>query len=103
MKRELDNELRPFDISQVNAWIKIVNLLFTNPDKTLPVFYSDPGTNRVLGDYFFRIIKEDEKVFLQAEGFSNRDTENGFRTGMSDWKVVQPGIYRIDVSDEEDV
>jgi hypothetical protein len=101
MKRELENELRPFNISQVNSWIKIVNLLFTNPDKTLPVFFADPDTDKVLGDYFFRIVKENEKVFVQAEGFSNRDIESSFTGGTSDWEVVQPGIYRIDISDDK--
>lgn len=101
MKRELDNELRPFDTSQLNAWVKIINLLFTNPDKTLPVFFADPDTDKVLGDYFFRIVKEQGKVYLQAEGFSNREIESSFQAGMSDWKMIQPGIYRFDVSDEE--
>lgn len=101
MGKELENEFDPLNISQRHIWVKIIYRLATHPDKVLPVFYTDPDTDEVLGDYFYRIVKERGKVFLQAEGFSNKEVESGFTIGMDDWEPLQPGIYRLELTEED--
>lgn len=97
MGKELSNELNPLNIVDPDYWNKAVSQLIKNPDKVLPVFIViDPHH---VEDYFLKLIHEGNKLFFQAEGFSSYEMEDGFALGSdSDWKMVQPGIYRLDIT-----
>lgn len=97
MRKELENELKPLNIVDPEYWNKATHQLFQNPNKVLPVFIS--LDSQYVGDYFLKLIREGNKMFFQAEGFSSNEIESGFVLGSgTDWKKVQPGIYRLDIT-----
>jgi hypothetical protein len=101
MERRMDNELEPLNIVQKKFWEIAINTLSKNPDKLLPVYLEIPEITRPIGNYFLHLIEEDEFVFIQAEGFNSREFEDGFILGSDkEWQQIQPGIYRLDVTDE---
>ena len=99
MKKELNNELEPMDILVPNFWKTAVFKLLENPEKVLPVYSKDPEVNPSVQDFFLLLVKEEGKIFMQAEGFSTNILEIAFLINVSDrWQVFQPGIYRLDVT-----
>ena len=97
MEKELPNELNPLNIIDPNYWDKATSQLFHNPNKILPVFM--PTDSNRVEDYFLRLIRDGNKIFFQAEGFSSCEMESGFALGSgTDWKKIQPGIYRLEIT-----
>lgn len=98
MRKELPNELKPINMASPNFWDNAAEQLFENPTMILPVYLC---TERYyIGEYFIGLVNEDNRLFLQAEGFSSHELELGFVQGSyEDWKKLQPGIYRLDITD----
>ena len=99
MKKELNNELEPMDILVPDFWYKAHLRLLENPGKVLPVYSKDTEVNPPVQDFFLSLVKDEGKIFMQAEGFSTNILEIAFLINVSDrWQVFQPGIYRLDVT-----
>lgn len=100
MERDLDNELDPLYLGQDNfAKISTLRLLHT-PDKVIPVCIKDPDCGKWEADFFLLLKTDEARIYLQAEDFSSRETEQIFidKVNMDYWKKLQPGIYRFDIT-----
>lgn len=96
----MENELEPLNICRKHFWEIAIGRMCDNPKKVLPVYLKPPRFSKPLGDYFLHFVKEDGKVYLQAEGFSSKEVESGFVIGFDENLThVQPGIYRLDITD----
>ena len=85
------------DILVPNFWKTAVFKLLENPEKVLPVYSEDREVDPPVQNFFLRFVKEDGKVYMQAEGFSTNSLEVAFLINVSDnWQIFQPGIYRLD-------
>jgi len=99
MKKELENELEPLDMARPDFWGDVTVILANNPGKVLPVYLKDDKSEQPIGSYFIRLVREKKRLFMQVEGFNSTALEMGFVVGSSnEWKRLQPGIYRLDVT-----
>lgn len=101
MKIEMENELEPINMVQPDFWGTALDCLVENPDKVLPIYLKVDGSPKSLGNYFISFVMENKKIYVQAEGFDSSAMEIGFIIGSEEeWVMLQPGIYRLDVTDE---
>lgn len=77
------------------------NYIIRSPYKVLPVYLKVDGSPKPLGSYFVSFASENKRIYVQAEGFDSSAMEIGFIIGSEEeWVMLQPGIYRSDVTDE---
>lgn len=97
MGSKLENELEPISMATNDFIGEVSKRLTDNPQKAQPVYFTDPETQET-ADFFFLLVNEGEKIYIQAEGFNSQFIEKVFSVNITpDWKLLQPGIYRLEV------
>lgn len=69
-----------------------------NRDMVLPLYFKNPYTGRVAGDFFAHLVTEGEDTYLQFQGFNSSYAQRSFLYSSDAMEMVQPGIYRTKFS-----
>jgi hypothetical protein len=99
---EIDYQLKEFE--QVDTCppfdniVEILNKLAANPTMVQPLRAISGETGLPISTFFMSIVTEDDRLFIQLEGFSSKEYEHVIIKSFPDngrWSILQPGIFRL--------